>query len=204
MELDDLKYLIKNQDLPDHSAEQLTGYLQHESNSVLQKIRRSIRLELLFAIVFGIAGIAWMLTGNLLFYKVLAGIVVIFCAGFLFYVSRLQKQINNYQRSLTSVKNNMREIIRILEAFIKLYFQLTMMMLPLICITGFFTIDKDKALSLSTGGWMFYAAWFIGWSVLMYYFTRWYLKKLYGNYLHELKVQLKELEGGEEELGIRY
>jgi len=43
--------------------------------------------------------------------------------------------------------------------------------------------------------WVFFGT-AVLWTSVMYFFTRWYIKKLYGNYLKKLKEQFEELQVG--------
>ena len=192
MELDELKYLLG--ETRTRSTDELSHYLKQRSNSVIQKIIRSMTLEIVFASIFGPASAVWFFITDLLFYKVIAAILAIFCAVFLFYIRKLYIAVNTHQSAQLPVKENLSTIIKIVSQFIRLYFRFTMLMLPLICLTGLFTIRADDVIKLSTWDWVFYAAWFIGWSAFMYFFTRWYLHKLYGNYLNELRAHLRQLQ----------
>ena len=117
------------------------------------------------------------------------------------YVWRLQQRINYYEINAVSVKEKLQQIIHILQRYTRLYFQLTMLLLPIAFIMGYLFAINEKKQADATSNFsvyctMFYIAWAIVWSILMYFFTKWYIKKLYGNYLQQLKDQLKELQNG--------
>ncbi len=42
---------------------------------------------------------------------------------------------------------------------------------------------------------IFSGGYFILLAIAVYYFTKWYLKKMFGNYIIQLKSYLKELDG---------
>lgn len=193
MELDDLKYLLNKVEAPRKSSTEIGETLRIKSTSVIHKIRRNIRFEILLALLFWIASLAWYLNTNIQLYKLISGFLVLFLLVFLYYIKILNRQINKHLTSVEPVKQNLEQVTRIMDLFVRLYFQFTMWMLPFFVIV-LFTLDSKYYTSLSVGKWMVLATWFIGWSAFTYFITRWYLKKLYGNYISDLKKQLKELE----------
>lgn len=193
MELDDLKYLLNKVEAPRKSSTEIGETLRIKSTSVIHKIRRNIRFEILLALLFWIASLAWYLNTNIQLYKLISGFLVLFLLVFLYYIKILNRQINKHLTSVEPVKQNLEQVTRIMDLFVRLYFQFTMWMLPFFVIV-LFTLDSKYYTSLTVGKWMVLAAWFIGWSAFTYFITRWYLKKLYGNYISDLKKQLKELE----------
>jgi hypothetical protein len=94
-----------------------------------------------------------------------------------------------------------------LKEFTKRYFQFTMSLIP-ICIffSGYLgyqdgknggsieVFDKIGSLFSSTKQVLIFASiYIVALSVGVYYFTKWYLKKLYGKYLDELQGCINEL-----------
>jgi hypothetical protein len=191
MELDDLKYLFKEQDVK-KTPEELALFFKTRSRSIIEKINRSLLKETYFAAVFVIIGTVAFFVLTSTFYKAMSLLIIVFCGSFLFYMAGLKKRIRFYQQSMAPVKENLRAIVRIVEIFIKLYFWLTMLMLPIVFLLGFMTITPLS--TFSPRAMSFYLVWFVGWSVLMYFFTKWFLNKMYGKYLAQLKQQLTELE----------
>jgi hypothetical protein len=194
MELDDLKSMFRGQGNPKRSPEEMATYLRLRSSSVIEKIRRSIVIEFTCAILFMLGAIAWLILTQILFYKALAIYVIVSCAFFIFYLTRLNKRISRSFMSQLPVVESLKEIIRIMETFLRLYFWLTMAMMPVVFVIGLLTINTGNKEIFTTKGWTIYTAWFVGWTAFMYFFTKWYLRKLYGKYMEELKNQLKELE----------
>ena len=194
MELDDLKSMFRDQGSPKRSPEEMASYLRLRSSSVIEKIRRSIVIEFTCGVLFILAAIAWLILTDVLFYKALSIYVIASCTFFLFFLTRLNKRISQSFMSELPVADSLKEIIRILATFLRLYFWLSMAMMPVVFVIGLLTINTDNKEVFNTKGWTIYIAWFIGWSAFMYFFTKWYLRKLYGKYMEELKNQLKELE----------
>lgn len=204
MDLDNLKEELKTKleaTAQPRSPAQLEQLISGRSRSVIDKLKRSILFELLFTLLVILAIIIFIIASNRYRFTgwslgVIAGSLV-----FGIYVWRLQQRINYYEINAVSVKEKLQQIIHILQRYTRLYFQLTMLLLPIAFIMGYlFAINEkkqaDATSNFSVYGTMFYIAWAIVWSILMYFFTKWYIKKLYGNYLQQLKDQLKELQNG--------
>jgi hypothetical protein len=134
--------------------------------------------------------------------RAIVGLSVFVCLFFAVYLLQLTKKINYYETTSFSVKESLQQVIDILSRFIQHYFQITMIMLPAAFIFGLVTGYMDITSNLAikhfnwTRGLVFYCAFFIFWSIFTYFFTKWYIRKMYGKYLQQLKEQLKELENG--------
>jgi len=100
------------------------------------------------------------------------------------------------------VREGLQRVIAIIEEFTRLYFQFTMITLPIAFIFGLISgfLSLNGGAGIKNFNWQkaifFYTCWFIFWSFIMYFFSKWYIKKLYGNYLQQLKDQLKDIENG--------
>jgi hypothetical protein len=106
------------------------------------------------------------------------------------------------------VKSNLQTIVHIIEEFNRRYFQFSMALLP-ICFTFSFILGYNEpkhipevdrfAKSLFSARWqviVFAVVYVLALSIGVYYFTKWYLRKLYGRYIDQLKECIREL--GEE------
>ncbi len=205
MDLDNLKQELKTKlEATGHtrSPAQLEQLINGKSRSVIGKLKRSILFELLFTLLVIVVVIIIVLASNRYHFPGLSAFIITGCLVFGIYVWRLQQRIHFYQKNAASVKEKLQQIIHILQRYTRLYFQLTMILLPIAFIMGYVFAATEKKQADSTNsysiyGTLFYIAFAIVWSVLMYFFTKWYIKKLYGNYLQQLKDQLKELENGQ-------
>lgn len=206
MELDelksDLKLKLENLDAP-HSSDALKQYIHQRSGSVIAAIKRNLYVEIVFCLVC-LLGFIWIYFHNaslmIRFFMILGSITALLTVV---YLARLRKKIILQELTTAPIRENLSSIIAILSLFTRLYFQVSMIMLPLAflagIILGYMNISASPKM-LKTFNWnrslLFYIVFFSGWSVLMYFFAKWYIKKLYGNYLQQLKEQLKELENG--------
>jgi len=205
MELDEFKQRFKETEKPattQRSAGELEGYIRKRAGSVISNIKRSILFELVACFLFvATAGWAWF-AYPISYVRAFSLLSVCFCCFLLIYLAALYKKISVYEKASLAVKNGLQQVIDILEQFTRAYFQFTMITLPIAfvfgLITGFLNIyDKAGATKFDWNkAMLFYTAWFVFWSVMMYFFSKWYIKKLYGNYLQQLKGQLKDIENG--------
>ena len=205
MELDEFKIIVKDTapEIPElYAARQLEGYMRKRANAITDKVKRSIIFELVTCIVFiGLAVWAWYsypVPAVRAFSLLSAGL----CIFLILYLGALYKKIVFYEKTLLPVKDSLAQIITILTQFTRSYFQFVMITLPLFfifgLITGYFMVGGNGG--LQHFNWrralLFYTTWFVIWSAVMYFFSRWFIKKLYGVYLQQLKEQLKDIENG--------
>jgi hypothetical protein len=206
MELDelksDLKLKLENTGAT-RSSNTLEQYIHQRSLSVIDKIKRNLYVEILFCLIC-LLGFIWIYFHNsslvIRFFMVLGSITAVLTVV---YLATLRKKIILQELTTASIRENLSRIIIILNLFTRVYFQISMIMLPLAfvagIILGYMNISAYPE-NMKTFNWsrslLFYIVFFSGWSILMYFFAKWYIKKLYGNYLQQLKEQLKELENG--------
>jgi hypothetical protein len=209
MELDELKYQLKNRlsGESDKSAGDLGLMLHSKTKSAVSKLKRSLWIELgcaiLFTLVFAGIGLFtryWSL-------RVYFGVFSVVFALFTFIIGYLIKRANELSSAESTIKTNLLQLVKIMQEYVKRSFQFTMALLPVCFLFSFwlgynepahfkpqmtnpfFHIVKNKA-----PVYIFLVIYFVGLSIGLYYFTKWYLKKLYGNYIQQLKQHLGELD----------
>lgn len=199
MELDELKGKL-NQRMSvsqQHSAGEISAMLQQQATSVLQKIKRSLWIEFALSILFTIGccmAIAFIEEWAYLMFltgAAIIGLIVSCILGFLVW------KTDQLKSSTLSVRKNLEEIISIIHRYVWLYLRLGIGLIPL-CFAlalwlSYYPKDgvvkpfyKDNFVYLLIGMSIF--------SYLSFRFTKWYLKKLYGNYLEQLEMLLSELK----------
>lgn len=209
MELDELKSQINNRLSTDHigrSAYDLSELLTKKTGSITDKIKKSIWMEIIFCIVilliFGYVGLASKFQSLRIYFSVFTVVSIIFLV-FLLY---LLKRITQLTATPLPVKNNLQTIVNIIEEFMKRYFQFTMALIPICFIFAFILgytekekvgfLDNDSS-SFFSGKWqvMVFILVYLGLlGIGIYYFTKWYLRKLYGRYTEQLKECIAELK----------
>lgn len=209
MELDELKYQLNQKMSADNAGQintDLTSLLKKKTHTVIGKIKRSLVWELVCCIIFStVMLLICLITDHWsirVYFGVFAGIM--FLLNFVLYY--LYKKTNELSRADKPVKSNLVDYIKLLEDFVKRYFQFTMLMVP-ICFTFSAILSNLENMELPqsdqsilhyfTRKWqvlVFFAVYIIVFTVSAYYLSKWYLKKLYGNYLTQLKEYVLELD----------
>jgi len=208
MELDDLKGLI-NQKLmegsPKMTESNFTILLKGKASSVISKIKKSVWFEIASCVlvVFLFIGIALFSSHSSL--KIYFGVFGAIFIPFTLIYFYLLKKINEFDQSVLPIKENLHQLIKMLEDFTRRYFQFNMALLPICFLFALYlgynekepisVLDNlsDKLKVTKT----VYIGFIIGYSIAMIfglvYLTKWYIKKLYGNYINQLKLLLAEL-----------
>lgn len=209
MELDEMKSLINQKLTTAHtgrSANDIAHILTRKTSSVTDKLKRSLWIEILFCIavilIFAYLGIA----GSNHLYRIYFSVFAVLAVVFLLIVIYLLRRMQELSATALPVKSNLQTIVIIIETFMKRYFQFTIGLIPVCFVFAFLLGYNDHssipetgqaAASYFTDAWqviVFMIVYMIGLSVGIYYFTKWYLKKLYGRYVAQLKECILELE----------
>lgn len=209
MELDDFKTQLKNKLSSDHtgrSLEDIATLLTKKTQSVIGKLKKSLRFEIYSGI--GISLLFWYigLFSNYRTFSIYFSVCAFLSMGFIGLLIYLLKRTNQLSSTSLPVKSNLQTIVTIIQDFCKRYFQFTMGLLPVCFIFAFVLGYQEQdhipqmdrlAKSLFLSQWKVVVVFMIiymgGLSLGVYYFTKWYLKKLYGNYLTQLKACIAEL-----------
>jgi len=209
MDLDQFKHQLNEKLSNDHlgrSAEDIAQLLSKKTFSVIEKLKRSIQYEILF-------GFLGMLLFTILAFstkyqsvRTYFGVAAVFIFVFLFLLVYLLKKTIELNKVHQPVISNLNNYVVLIEEYMKRYFQFTMAMVP-ICLffagwlgyhektpvpeldnlIGKARLGKSVVVTISV-------IYLISFGVGMYYFTKWYLHKIYGKYVLELKHCIKDLE----------
>ena len=211
MELDELKSLINHKLSTDHtgrSAEDIAALLTKKTVSVIDKLKRSLWIEIICCIVviagFTYLGVAGPYNSFHLYFSVFAILSIVFL-GIIIY---LLHRTNQLSATALPVKSNLQTIVILIEEFTKRYFQFTMALIP-VCFVFAFLLGYNEPEHIPTVDSFANKHFTALWQVIIfavvyiallsfgiYYFTKWYIRKLYGRILDRLKECIKEL--GEE------
>jgi hypothetical protein len=201
MELDELKDLWKKSDAvfqPKGDTE-LASMLRGSSKSIVNKLKRSVWLELIFTLVSGIILLVYALTlpsGALKWTSV--SILAIFVAYSFYYVKKLMllKRFNSSEGNLRVALEN---LIDSLSGHLKFYKRSYTLLYPVyFCLALLFgAIERGFEQFVANLSQPKTIAYLLGFAALFYFISTslvsWVLKKLYGNYLEKLKLLLKDL-----------
>ena len=208
MELDEFKKQVRQKDPVIRSLkseEDIGILLSKRMQSILSRIKRNIWIELwlciVFAILFALVGIFGKYHFLSIYFSVFAVVFVLVGVALWF----LLKKIAQLHAGPLPVKQNLQKIHDIMKEFVKRYFQLTMGLIPVCLVFSFLlgyygnehVVEIDPVVSKMkspTALLVFLVIYIIAFTIGAYYFTKWYLKKVYGNYLAQLQLLIFELE----------
>lgn len=180
---------------------ELAGYMKGQTQSVISIIKRNLRFEIAFAFLFLIFDFLMLIFfADELFLSLFSILLLVFCVFFISYLVRLLQFTRTRYSLDTTVKDQLAKYIYIISRFTKLYFQLTIVLIPLMLVMGLIALYLDRDMSgnfiivSDSQTILAYLGTATAWSVMMYFIAKWYIKKLYGNHLTELKEQLRELQ----------
>ncbi|MBY0479840.1 MAG: hypothetical protein K2Q21_00690 [Chitinophagaceae bacterium] len=212
MDLDQFKNELNTKLATDHTHRSDADFeylLKQKTNSFIDKIKRSLWFEIIFGFIINFGFVYAAFCAGLHSFRIYFGVFSILMYLFLFFLIYLLLKTNKIRNADLPVKSNLESYIRLLDEFIKRYLQLTMALIP-ICIIfsgtlGYMDNHTNQALAaahaspkmsetvqiiLAVALLIIVALGMYG----MYYFTKWYLKKLYGNFLTDLKACVADLQ----------
>ena len=200
MNLDDLKIQL-NKKIEDTAVPvgegQLAQLLKRSSQSLVSKLKHSLVLELIISIVFTLGCFVASFYDHQWSLRIYFGIFVFVGLAFslvLFYLLNRIKQLNDQP---LPVKENLKAVVRIMQEYKKHYFRFSVALMPVCIFLAFWLSYKEQP--DYTLQWLQSHAVLISVLIIIvcagiYYFNKWYLDKLYGRYIMELKNNLAELE----------
>jgi hypothetical protein len=206
MELDELKTSFKiamERGISPLTTTILNASLQAGAQPVLQKIRRNIWLEFVVFVISMSAAVYYWFNYPSLLIRLFCSAVILCSLAFCICLYSLYRNIIQYETAPGTIRDGLVRIIAILKKFTRFYFTITMWLLPVIyafgLISGYLDIAEKGLLPQFrwSNTMLLYTVGFLaGWTFFTWFFAKWYIKKLYGNYLHLLEQRLKDVENG--------
>lgn len=197
MELDELKKELNFKISSQHevSAVDISSMLRNDTLSVIQKIQRSLRLEILISILF-VAVCAYMvLFENAWIYNIYFSLFGLIGLVFIVVLLILLKKTRNI--SISPVKENIESVVLVIEQYAKRYLQFTVVLLPFCFGLSLWLSynDSERILKpMDLKSLIYISLTMLASGTGVYFFTKWYLKKLYGDYILQLKGLLIEFD----------
>ena len=208
MELDELKNYLNRQleeQSPLQSSGEISAILRNKSIGIVDRIRRSLWIELVISLL---AVMAVLYAKNLggsyvmqIYFNIFLGITLMFLPIFIWLIR------STYQLSpeLSSVKTNLTRLHLLISRFTRFYFIFSMaIFLPVIFYSLIAAVYErsNESLMESLQFYMQLPAvpllliglYILGFGIFLYFFARWYIRLLYGKYLDKLKDLLTELD----------
>jgi hypothetical protein len=221
MELDSLKDIWKNLDEEDlHPGREVPvlSMLQKRSQGTIAKLKRNLNRELIAVLIIYSLTI-WYIIAYQGLYPELAVLLALVGGAFLFYYYRKNKLLNQMQCVSCEVKSNLKTQLSTLEKYVRFYFVAGTILTPLAYFAaGVITIFNGPAVQPTLGNGPFdgiqdssgqipiashfgnhrYFIFFVSMGVAVtvgsYFLNRWYINKMYGQYIQKLKELLHQME----------
>ncbi|ULQ57528.1 hypothetical protein KJS94_04855 [Flavihumibacter rivuli] len=205
MELDDLKNKLKDKLAAScERKEDLLAIIHGRSGQTIGRLKRSLAFEISISILFAILTLLLMVTTDNPNVRELSGFLFIYCLGFVVYMWRVWVQVRRsgsiYSSSMLDAT---RKIHDTLSQYVKVCFLFSMLAVPVVWVIMIrfgmkeAKVEKgDPFIFFRQVKFQILLAWLIVWSLFVYFLSRWYLRKLYGNHLDDLRDQIRELENG--------
>lgn len=208
MELDDFKTAWKQENAhawPSYPSAQIEDMLRKKTHHILDKIRKSIYFEIvsMVVIVFVFFFIAWRTPYQTI--RIYFGSFTFLFIPYTWVFVYLLRQTNSLQQQQASIRQQLSDYLCLMEKFQKRYLQFCMALIPVCVVFSFLlsyqTGEKIPALDKALSGWQpslwglaaVVVVYLASFTAGMYYFTKWYLKKLYGRYTALLQQNLADL-----------
>lgn len=198
MELDELKKEL-NQKISGGAQQrtemQIASLLDSSATSIVQKLRRSLVAELVISVLFMCVCLYMIFFNPYWAYRVFFITFSVVGIGFTIVLFLLLKKIDALSGA-SNVMQNLDKLIHILDEYVRRYLQLTLILLPICFVFGIWISynDGEQVLKpLEKRSIALLAVTMVSLATIVYFFTKWYLKKLYGNYIQQLKALLREL-----------
>ena len=207
MELDDLRRQWQQPPVKTPApldAAALTRLLARQSDGIVERLRRSARLELYinFGVLLGSLALVWL--AQVFWLRVFGWLLVVIglvCIGYLYRKLHLLRRMDDPAGDLRA---HLLRLVSGLRALIRFYYLFTLAMLPVMGVmNALMAISQFKhGISLtSLPGFALMLVLVVGIPVLLYLpvasTTRRYLQYLYGQHLDRLEASLHELDSPE-------
>jgi hypothetical protein len=205
MELDELKSQLKNKLASDHAGRSDTDIavlLGRKTNSVIGKLKRSLLKEILLSIIVVIVFTCIGIFSSQSFLRIYFSVFAVVCGMLILPLVYIFRRTTRLSSTALPVKSNLQTIVAIMEELIKRYFQFTMALIPICFVFSLLLVSNDVTVTPGIAKGYFSISWrvltiatlyaallFVG----TYYFTKWYLRKMYGKYVAQLKECISEL-----------
>jgi len=204
MELRKLKELwdgSSNSSIP-INEEELNQILNKRSRRPIAIIKRNLKLEMAFGILFYCFFI-WIVSNQAVSIILYFDIILLVVAGILYsiYVFYKNQLLNKMECMSCEVKSNLNLQLGFLEKLVKLYFKVGNIFVLLTYLIagaiGYITSESETdsiphyleiMIFITIGAVLF---------LINYYFSRWYLFTLYGKHIQKLKNILYEMDESE-------
>ena len=209
MELDELKSRLNNKLSGERSktVQDIGDMLLKRRGSLVSKLTRNLYLEMALALLFGIVFIYLANSATIFTIKTCFAIVAVVCFVFAIAVGLLIKKVAWLSNEVHPLITSLEELIKILRLFVKRYFQFIVLLVPVCFFLSYWIGYNEpvrprfnqnfysvKSIQTNVTVYMFFVMYSIAIIAGVFFFAKWYLRKLYVKYINELRAQLRDLK----------
>ena len=203
MELDNLKAIWHDLEDSERSGKDDQGImdlLQGRSRSAVSVMRRNLLIEMIAAVILYGAAIFYFLVMSFGRYNeiaILFGVVGVF-SGVYYY--RKYTLLARMQCVTCQVRSNLQKQLKTLEKYVRFYFVSGILLTPIAYFaTGLIVLLNYPAENIvsafrDSNEYILFVGIGIVVTVSSFFFNRWYIRKLYGQHISQLKKLLHEME----------
>ena len=209
MELDELKSQLKNKlsGEGNKTVQDLGGMLYKRRGTLVSKLTKNLYLEMGMALLFGAVFIYLANQSKLFTIQTGFSIIAVVCFVFAIAIALLIKKVAWLTKEAHPLKTSLEALIKILRLFVKRYFQFIVLLVP-VCFFLSYWIGYNEPVrpqniqisySVNTipndvSVYLFFVVYSVAIIAGVFFIARWYLRKLYVNYINELRTQLQDLQ----------
>jgi hypothetical protein len=179
--------------------EDLARMLQGESISIVARLKRNVKFELIFTIITGLVLLyIGITTTSMKLMWVIYMLGVMYLVYLIYYIRKL-RLLNRFSMSEGALKTNLQHLTETLSGYLTFYKISYIVLYPLFYLTMLWLSARETGTDIFLQAFndtTFLVIFLVLTLLIMasaYAFTGWYLKKLYGNHLKKLQGILKEL-----------
>lgn len=208
MELDSLKEIWKDAETKQPATladEDIMAMLNKSSSNPVARMKRNVLIEtILIIVLFGTVAVYYFIAFKGRFSSI-AWVYVVTAAIFTFYYYRKWRLLHNMQCIACQVKSNLKKQVNTLERYIRFYFFWGTAMVPVIFIfLGLLFYYKfpegsmrpifPPPAAITATTWMAWTGSLILLTLVAWYGNRYYIKRLYGQHIQQLKRLLEQMD----------
>lgn len=205
MELEQLKDMWKGQDTEGPPIE-VQPLLGKKSRSPIAIMKRHLTIELIFVILLYGLVIAFYLLAFDGKFAVVATIYIVTALLFCFYYFKKYRLLKNMECMACQVKSNLNQQVKTLEKYVRFYLLAGTAVLPVFLMffywfeytyippgaPHFFKLPSETVSIWKSLGLLLF--WMTVATTAGYFVNKWYVKKLYGKHVDQLKQMLLQME----------
>jgi cobalamin synthase len=205
MELEELRSIWKSSEPGfQHKDEtEIAAMLSGRSLTIIDKLKRNVRLELALTLVVSVCFLYYSLTLPAGKMKWTSIAILLMCICFSFYYIKKIILLNRFDPAKENIRANLVFLIDKLSGFLKFYRRSYTVMYPVFFCLGltFSALDREANEPVDNLFRPINLLYLIIMAVVLFlvttWFVNWCLKKLYGNHLEKLKSLLRDIQGTE-------